>query len=63
MTKPDGLRTTPPKLHPSTLAWSRTIRKIDRLNSILARKDFGPDRKKFTQPIYAEIAKLREQTS
>lgn len=51
-----------PRLHPSTLAWVRAVRRIDRLNWLLATKDFGPDRAKHTAPIHAEIQRLRAMT-
>ena len=51
------------KLARSTLAWSLAIRRIDRLQMMLATVDFGPDGEKFRQPIRDEIARLKGQTS
>lgn len=48
-------------LHPATLAANRARLRIDRLNQILAKRDFGPNGQRFRDAIEAEIAALRQR--
>lgn len=50
-------------IQPYSLAWVRAIRMIDRLNYILASKEFGPDGEKSRRAINDQIFRLREMTA